>query len=442
MRKKDTKMGFDEDAVRSYAHFDRRSSYTSVKERVEDPQWVSTHGFYPLISKHVIIKKYNGEKKKDKTRKVAYAAHIDRCIYQRYSFLLNNLYNNLSRKIGINEVAVAYRTNLGKSNIDFAKSAFTRIHGRDCYVIVADFKDFFPSLNHGVLKGQLRRLFEGGCIPEDYYRVFRSVVHWAQWDIKDLMTRQGLDSKKTSSIRKLNALKVVLSEKDFKSAVKSSVEQPWKGTDCGIPQGLPVSGVLANIYMMEFDEKLNELASSKSGFYMRYSDDVILCLPCKTDYVECRNFIYELSAEYKLLLEPDKTAGYKYGGGKVFRCDEQGEVADRSRSCRLQYLGFDYDGAEVRLRQRTVGRYYKKMHRRVKYVFRGTADPSRKRIYSLYEIYSNKGRRLKRGNFLTYARRAEKAFNSCSFEDGINKDIDLHYLKIRRQTQKYKREGQ
>lgn len=63
------------------------------------------------------------------------------------------------------------------------------------------------------------------------------------------------------------------------------------------------------------------------------------------------------------------------------------------------------------------------LHRRVKYVLKETAEPSRKRIYSLYEIYSNKGRCQKRGNFLTYARRAERAFNSCYFRNGINKDM-------------------
>ena len=46
-------MGFDEYAVKPYAHFDRRVSYARVKRLVEDPEYVAHHGFLPLISKEI-----------------------------------------------------------------------------------------------------------------------------------------------------------------------------------------------------------------------------------------------------------------------------------------------------------------------------------------------------------------------------------------------------
>ena len=46
----------------------------------------------------------------------------------------------------------------------------------------------------------------------------------------------------------------------------------------GIPQGNSLSGVLANIYAIDFDRRLAELSKEFNGFYQRYSDDFIIVL--------------------------------------------------------------------------------------------------------------------------------------------------------------------
>ena len=44
---------------------------------------------------------------------------------------------------GINDCAIAYRSNLGKNNIDFANRAFEFIkNSDDCCIVVGDFKGF------------------------------------------------------------------------------------------------------------------------------------------------------------------------------------------------------------------------------------------------------------------------------------------------------------
>ena len=63
-------------------------------------------------------------KKKPKERDICYASHIDRCIFQYYSFLLNELYNRRILDDGIFEVPIAYRSDLHKTNIYFSKKAF------------------------------------------------------------------------------------------------------------------------------------------------------------------------------------------------------------------------------------------------------------------------------------------------------------------------------
>ena len=78
-----------------YAHFDYRTSLADKWEYISNPDNVAKHSFYPFIHYKQKFDKYNPatKKKKPKSREICYAAHVDSCIYQYYSFLLNELYN-------------------------------------------------------------------------------------------------------------------------------------------------------------------------------------------------------------------------------------------------------------------------------------------------------------------------------------------------------------
>ena len=90
-----------------------------------------------------------GKVKVEKRRDICYAAHVDRCIYQYYSHLLSALYNHCTDEDVLTEVAVAYRTKLEKSNIQFAKAAYDFIReSKDCYVMIGDFTHFFDKNTH------------------------------------------------------------------------------------------------------------------------------------------------------------------------------------------------------------------------------------------------------------------------------------------------------
>lgn len=118
---------------RYYAHFDYRTDISKSWEYISNPQNICKHGFYPFIHYVKDMSKYSAKKGgiKEKHRDICYAAHIDRCIFQLYNFILNELYNEECARLGIQDVAVAYRTNLNKqNNIDFAKkpsSLFAKI---------------------------------------------------------------------------------------------------------------------------------------------------------------------------------------------------------------------------------------------------------------------------------------------------------------------------
>jgi len=47
----------------------------------------------------------------------------------------------------------------------------------------------------------------------------------------------------------------------------------------GIPQGSPISDLLANMYLLNFDCAVRKILDALGGSYLRYSDDILLVAP-------------------------------------------------------------------------------------------------------------------------------------------------------------------
>ncbi|MCI1959207.1 MAG: hypothetical protein LKJ25_06245 [Clostridia bacterium] len=145
--------------AKKYAHFDNKVPLNKVWDYINNPENVIHHGFYPFIHYEKKFNKYKFDKVSNtgkvvpKTRELCYSAHVDRYIYSYYSFKLNREYNEYVKNHGIDNVALAYRDNLHKNNIHFAKRAFDFIKEKgSCYVIIGDFTKFFDNLDHKFLK--------------------------------------------------------------------------------------------------------------------------------------------------------------------------------------------------------------------------------------------------------------------------------------------------
>lgn len=218
------------------------------------------------------------------------------------------------------------------------------------------------------------------------------------------------------------------------------------GEDPGLSRGLPISGVLANIYMVEFDEAMAGLADELGSMYMRYSDDFIFIAPTEEGVRRAIARVAALPATVpSVIVHPEKTKAFCLRGGVVTQLMiGEGAVVSRPSS-RIDYLGFSFDGVNVRLRQRTIGRYYRRMYRRVKRVFGEGVRPSKRRVEELYVDFSDwgsdpsKNKRVRRklgkdgghGNFLTYAYMAQEAFP----DDPVTDDVKRHKFKIWRRAQ-------
>lgn len=416
-----------------YAHFDLRTDVGKQKNYISDPHKVATHGFYPFIHYQIKMVKFSKAKgPREKTRDICYAAHIDRCIYQYYSFMLNELYNERLQIDGTSDVAVAYRTDLHKSNIYFSKRAFDFIKrlGK-CYVMIGDFTHFFDNLDHDYLKRQWCSLLKCDSLPDDHYNVFKNVTAYSKWELTDLLTLNGF-SDDWAGRKSLNSQLRVITPTQFKENRSHIV----KNTDnYGIPQGSPISAILANVYMLEVDKLINNMVLSFGGMYMRYSDDFIIILPDVAE-LNVADIFEKIHALLKfaprLTLEQSKTQYFHYSNGALENCGKKFHPEADGSSRFINFLGFTFDGEKVSIRSKTISKYYYRMYRKAKNIANaGSYTPAGKHISceNLYRRYSERGADGKPGNFLTYVSRAEREYGAG---EAITRDTKRHMQKIRK----------
>lgn len=423
---------------RSYTHFDRRISLGKAWGYISVPNKVTRHGFYPFIRFTIKINKYNKKKRKKvtKEREVCYSAHKDRYIYQYYAYLLNEMYNERLNNDGLNNSVIAYRNNLKKNNnIYFAKRAFDMIRELGhCFVIIGDFTGFFDNLDHLYLKERMCDLLNLKMLPDDYYAVYRNITKFSTWKLTDLLAENGL-SNTHHGRKEFNRLNTALPWDKFKSLKMASIKSHRE--TFGIPQGSSISAVLSNVYMLDFDAKINSHINSKKGLYMRYSDDLIIVLPYNNSGTldeELELLMSIIDATPSLELEPNKTQLFEYNKGNIESFEVRDNSIDKLNKTSIDYLGFSFDGNTVSIRDKTVSKYYNKLNRGLKRFAAYKSDVKTKEIIKGIKLYRKFGCNMDRKNpktrnFLTYVSKAEHIFGST---ERVNLVKKRHIKKIRK----------
>ena len=397
---------------RGYAHFDSKNIHlglTEIQEYVCDQEKIAHHSFYPFIQyiakQRKAIKKDGQLTFKDKERMISYSSHKDNCIYQRYAFLINQYYNQFSREHGLDGVAVAYRDNLHKAPHKLAAEAFEFIEKQQsCFIMVSDFSNFFDKIQHAYLKRRLCQLMGVDGLPADYYQVFKNITKYGKCQLTDILKVRNITGNIEIARKKLAKEHAKALNKEQFEAFKHKITKNKEAY--GTPQGSPLSAVLANVYMMEYDLEMNGLAQSLGGKYMRYSDDTIMILPIKDQEEVERYFqiVQEIWSHYEGLVElqPNKTKQYYYENGTVV------PVSEGTNSF-IDFLGLRLTSKGIAIKPKCFTKYHHRMQGKAKTIKRQRKRGMNVAATNLYKHYGD----------------SRKELNLVSYLHRVARDIDL-----------------
>lgn len=404
-------------AKKSFPHLDFPMGFEQAKRLVSDPAKVAVHSFKPFIGYTDRKRKFTPKSEKNykiKKRPIKYCSHHDGYIHSYYAKELVDAYELFLSTMDWGKCVIGYRAGLG-TNIHLAKNAFKEIRKRNtCVAIAIDISDFFGSIDHAILLENLKRVLGYERLPIAWFKVFSSMTKYAWVESEDLVKKLSIDPKKPPkplcAIDEFRALR-----KADNSFVKVNENAH------GIPQGSPISAVLSNVYMIDFDAACFEYIKSIGGFYRRYSDDIFIV--CKPEYEEAvrthiTNKISELGSAISISADKTEISHFTQQEGGVQVCDQP-----------ISYLGFTFDGARTTLRARTLSRYY----RRMTYASRRTAkvarDKSATKVFKrkLYRQFSHLGK----SNFYSYAKRASSILEDETPKRQLRRHIPILHRKLR-----------
>jgi hypothetical protein len=433
--------------IRTYPHFDPALSVSEANALVSDPLLVRKHAFFPFISYPDAWTKYaaKGVNGKRKSRPIMYASRRDSCVYSHYGSLLSQAYERELASRSIGHAVLAYRripkrgSKGNKSNINFADDAFSEIlRIGDCLVYTLDISKFFETLSHVRLKRIWMQILGLKTMPPDHYRVFRNVTRYATVNREDLYQSLGFIGKKSKGTRQATGYLVkrvplqICSGKDFRQKVVPLITT--NTANCGIPQGCPISDVLANLYLLEFDTQMVDQIAKVGGSYRRYSDDILMIVPGHADDSDSR--LAQIRALLNahgdnLAIQQAKTTVHRFSrsaGADSAKCQHLSGSAGKNG---LEYLGFRFDGRKVFIRDSTRSRLQRKMTFAVNAAVRRlcSSNPSRgrselKRLFDAFDAnvvlsqfykvrdFEKVARVPDKWTFWTYLIRAQKAFGS------------------------------
>lgn len=365
---------------RTYQHvddslnLDDEKIFQKVVSVIKD---IKNHQFLPFIRRNETIIRFRNKNgvttRAPKVRPIMYASHIDAHIYSYYNFLLSKKYETYLEEVNLSENVIAYRkvkvpaTEKGKSNIHFAKEVFEYIKSQnDCVVVTHDIEGFFDNIDHSILKDAICKVINVERLDDSFYKVLKSLTKYKYIRYADFNTKQIKKKIKRNNDPIYKTLEGFFFENK---------------TNKGIPQGSPISGLLANVYLIDFDHEIK--LAFPNIFYRRYSDDLIFV--CKDEEKEAlRNFVDERIKKSKLNINSGKSfiSTFRKKVSDIVCESVTDGLGNGLNRTYVDYLGLEFDGQNILLRKNTIQklkmRQYKKVEKQVRNTFRQKRRKPRK----------------------------------------------------------------
>ena len=405
---------------RRYKHFDLpltdREIVIDFSQNCEPHRFLPLLGFTDVARRFVRVKKKDGTWKRDadgnfvreeklKERPIRFASHADAAYLQAYAGYLNAHYEAALQKDGSSHSVLAYRK-AGGTNIHHAKALFDEIRKRgDCSVFAMDISGFFDCLDHTLLRNEIAGILGVSRLDGHHGIVWKNVTRYSWVETEDLDRLLG---------KKRNGNGRVCSPADFIAHVRGRKDGVVRTHDqaFGIPQGTPISGLYANIYLRTFDREMIAWVTKLGGSYRRYSDDIAVVLPLGTKVRHVVAIVEKMLADVGLALSVEKTDTADF------------KAAMLTSSTPIQYLGFTFDGRETRIRGSSVDAYRAKMRRGIHaklIAAKGKEIPSAT-VFKRESLarYTHLG---KRRNFLRYAYKAADIMGCPEIRQQVSRHV-------------------
>lgn len=414
---------------RRYSHFDPRIKKPDRNDTLAllQPDAVARHSFYPFIRIDIKEKRFRrmrGRRRREitiKKRPIDYSCHKDALVYSWYGTILSDLYERELKRRGIDENVIAYRSlktkeGAGKTNLHFFKEVSDFVRGNaPCFVLALDVSKFFEEVDHGYLKRQWEYLLDVPDLPSDHSAVFRSVTRYH-------FVRKG---RFLSCIRKSSSdhRSRIFTPKKFRKFVIGEHLQESNRKGRGIPQGSPISCILANLYMIDFDTKIAKIVGDVGGLYRRYSDDILLVFPPDRALFFENLIEVEMREMLKLMIKSEKTERRL-----CTRNDDHFQLFNPVNRAveNFQYLGVETDGNRLFIRHGSLARFQRRMCRQVRM---SIANAQRKgRGGAPKKFLCEKFGRSK-NNFLSYGKRASRVLEASSIQHQVSAIRESRRLK-------------
>jgi hypothetical protein len=358
---------------------------------------------------------------KVKERPICYSGHKDAAIYAYYSSILSGAYEQQLTERNLSSVVTAFRPHSGRCNIQFAKEAFDWIRAkRECTALAFDIKSFFDTLDHQILKQRWATILAVKTLPDDHYAVFKSLTKFAWVLREDALEALGVSKHNPRA----NGRRRLCTPGEFRTKIRDAGLIERDPERFGIPQGSPMSAVLSNIYMLEFDAAVQAKVQAVEGLYRRYCDDM-LCIVSPEHEQAVEGFVMTEIKRIKLEIQSTKTLRHH------FTVKAEAPAVDKT----LQYLGFLFDGQRVLLRNAGLSRFYSRMRAAVRLAAATKSKADRSKHLSEEEAKATPIKRKKLNtrysylggrNFISYAVRASSEF--C--DPAIKNQIRRHWRKL------------
>lgn len=210
---------------------------------------------------------------------------------------------------------------------------------------------------------------------------------------------------------------------------------------------------------MKFDNFIiDKLVKEENCFYRRYSDDIVIIFNDEAQFekwdTELRNLIS--LAPFYLKINADKTIISKFTKtDNIITCVTKPENAKEFMTgIPFRYLGFDFDGNNVLIKNASLSNYYREMKRalrakgnRVKRAKKlneqnPMKEPKETKLYltNLIKRFTHLGKKKEKSNFLSYADRAALIMYPTleSKENPIRKQVKRSWSIFNKTAFKYR----